>query len=280
MRLELGLDLPERRIGLVRPRFRADARRPRGVLTHAAKLAGAPTVPSRFSQRLAAVAGDALARRARARRAIISTWARELDRPRQSRRSRSRRRHRRARRGRQASPSPRSSTGCATPTPSTPSTSSACAARCRRYAARRRRPRHRDPRRDRRFHADLRRGPARRSARALIETRRRQHFAALKDYPEARAFWWPRFMRIARWFARWEIEAARQTWPHSLPKSRRNRHPARRGAFTLRARADRIERARGRPLRHPRLQDRLGADRETGAHRPRAAAHARSRDAA
>ena len=31
-------------------------------------------------------------------------------------------------------------------------------------------------------------------------------FAALKDYPEARAFWWPRFERIARWFADWEKE--------------------------------------------------------------------------
>ena len=28
-----------------------------------------------------------------------------------------------------------------------------------------------------------------------------KHFAPLADYPEARAFWWPRFVRIARWFA-------------------------------------------------------------------------------
>src|SRR5436190_6280856 len=31
-----------------------------------------------------------------------------------------------------------------------------------------------------------------------------KHFAALEDYPEARAFWWPRFRRIARWFSSWE----------------------------------------------------------------------------
>src|SRR5215203_1654869 len=32
-----------------------------------------------------------------------------------------------------------------------------------------------------------------------------RHFAPLQDYPEARAFWWPRFQRIARWFAAWEM---------------------------------------------------------------------------
>ena len=40
-------------------RLRPVARRARGVLTHAAKLGGAPTVASRFLQRLAAVAGAA-----------------------------------------------------------------------------------------------------------------------------------------------------------------------------------------------------------------------------
>ena len=33
-----------------------------------------------------------------------------------------------------------------------------------------------------------------------------QHFAPLNDYPEARAFWWPRFERIARWFAAWDVD--------------------------------------------------------------------------
>ena len=31
-----------------------------------------------------------------------------------------------------------------------------------------------------------------------------KHFATLADYPEARAFWWPRFVRIAQWFAQWD----------------------------------------------------------------------------
>src|SRR5581483_11254847 len=32
----------------------------------------------------------------------------------------------------------------------------------------------------------------------------RKHFAILEDFPEARAFWWPRFERIAYWFAEFE----------------------------------------------------------------------------
>jgi ATP-dependent helicase/nuclease subunit B len=33
-----------------------------------------------------------------------------------------------------------------------------------------------------------------------------RHFAPLSDYPEARAFWWPRFLRIAEWLARFEAK--------------------------------------------------------------------------
>src|SRR5208337_3741887 len=32
-----------------------------------------------------------------------------------------------------------------------------------------------------------------------------KYFAPLMERPEARALWWPRFQRIARWFADWEI---------------------------------------------------------------------------
>ena len=34
----------------------------------------------------------------------------------------------------------------------------------------------------------------------------RAAFEPLNDYPEAKAFWWPRFDRIARWFIDWELE--------------------------------------------------------------------------
>ena len=37
-----------------------------------------------------------------------------------------------------------------------------------------------------------------------------QEFAVLEDFPEATAFWWPRFLRIARWFADFETRAPRQ----------------------------------------------------------------------
>ena len=59
MRRELGLDLPERRIGLSAHDFAQALGAPEVVLSRAAKLAGAPTVASRFVQRLAAVAGKA-----------------------------------------------------------------------------------------------------------------------------------------------------------------------------------------------------------------------------
>ena len=80
MRLNLGLDLPERRIGLSAHDFAQLLGARDVILTHAAKIAGTPTVPSRFIQRLAAVAGerwpDALERGE-----TYLAWARELDRP-------------------------------------------------------------------------------------------------------------------------------------------------------------------------------------------------------
>ena len=56
MRHKLGLDLPERRIGLSAHDFAQALGAKEVFLTRAAKLGGAPTVPSRFVQRLAAVA--------------------------------------------------------------------------------------------------------------------------------------------------------------------------------------------------------------------------------
>jgi ATP-dependent helicase/nuclease subunit B len=32
-----------------------------------------------------------------------------------------------------------------------------------------------------------------------------RHFQPLADFPEAKAFWWPRFLRIAEWLVRFEI---------------------------------------------------------------------------
>src|SRR5204863_7797502 len=81
MRLELGLDLPERRVGLSAHDFAQLLGLPEVILTRAAKLGGAPTVASRFTQRLAAVAGETHWRSARLRGEKYLAWARDLDRP-------------------------------------------------------------------------------------------------------------------------------------------------------------------------------------------------------
>jgi ATP-dependent helicase/nuclease subunit B len=73
-----------------------------------------------------------------------------------------------------------------------------------------------------------------------------KHFTPLMERPEARALWWPRFQRIARWFAEWElarrdvIEAvtAETRGEISIPLDNER-------VFHLSARADRIERRQG-----------------------------------
>jgi ATP-dependent helicase/nuclease subunit B len=69
-----------------------------------------------------------------------------------------------------------------------------------------------------------------------------KHFSTLEDFPEARAFWWPRFQRIARWFADWESE--RRVHVAAISAEIRGEIvialPER--TFRLAARADRIER--------------------------------------
>jgi ATP-dependent helicase/nuclease subunit B len=69
-----------------------------------------------------------------------------------------------------------------------------------------------------------------------------KHFAALKDYPEARAFWWPRFERIARWFVQWDGERRKNV--AALFAEIRGEHTFSAGdvEFTLSGIADRIER--------------------------------------
>jgi ATP-dependent helicase/nuclease subunit B len=70
-----------------------------------------------------------------------------------------------------------------------------------------------------------------------------KHFAPLMERPEARALWWPRFQRIAGWFAEWErarrgdIDAifAETSGEIAFPLDNER-------TFVLVARADRIER--------------------------------------
>ena len=69
----------------------------------------------------------------------------------------------------------------------------------------------------------------------------RKHFSEIEDYPEARAFWWPRFERIARWFVNWEIE--RRGGIATIDAEIRGEHEIKleKGSFRLRGIADRIE---------------------------------------
>jgi ATP-dependent helicase/nuclease subunit B len=68
-------------------------------------------------------------------------------------------------------------------------------------------------------------------------------FAALEDYPEARAFWWPRFQRIARWFIE-GFESGRRPRIAALHAETDGNLEFQVGerSFHLRGRADRIER--------------------------------------
>jgi ATP-dependent helicase/nuclease subunit B len=69
-----------------------------------------------------------------------------------------------------------------------------------------------------------------------------KYFAPLMERPEARALWWPRFQRIARWFADWEI--VRRTEISRIDAEIRGEIPIlldNERTFVLSARADRIE---------------------------------------
>ena len=204
MRHDLGLDLPERRIGLSAHDFAQMLGAREVVLVRAAKLAGVPTVASRFVQRLAAVAGAADWEAARDRGRQYLALARELDRP----------------------PAMRP---IAPPAPRPPR-----AARPARLSVTDVEHWLRDPytiyakhvlalapldavdtppgARDRGtvIHAAIAEFTKTFADHAPgdpigeLERFGRKHFAPLEDYPEARAFWWPRFLRIAAWFAGWD----------------------------------------------------------------------------
>jgi ATP-dependent helicase/nuclease subunit B len=206
MRQELGLDLPERRIGLSAHDFVQAFGAPEVILSLAAKREGAPTVVSRFVQRLAAVAGTDAWATVKERGARYLDWARALDRPAEV-------------------------VAAKRPEPKPP-----VAVRPKRlpvtdiehwlrdpytiYAKHILRLQALDPvdtppgARDRGtvihkaigdFTATFADGlPA--DPLGELMTLGREAFAPLDDFPEARAFWWPRFERIARWFIDWEKE--------------------------------------------------------------------------
>lgn len=81
MKAGLGLEAPERRIGLSAHDFTQGLGAPDIILCRALKRGGAPTVPSRWLQRLLAVIGPDEAKALRARAKPYLDWATALDRP-------------------------------------------------------------------------------------------------------------------------------------------------------------------------------------------------------
>jgi ATP-dependent helicase/nuclease subunit B len=241
MRLALGLDLPERRIGLSAHDFAQLLGAREVILSHAAKISGTPTVTSRFIQRLAAVAGPRWQAAVARGRAYLD-WVRELDRP------------------ERIVPAPQ-------PAPLPPR-----AARPKGLSVTEIEHWLRDPytiyakhvlrlrpldavdtapgaaERGTIIHAavgdfttryakNLPADPARELI-ALGEPR----FAELDDFPEARAFWWPRFLRIAHWFAHWDAERRDAIAAIEAEIRGEISIPLDDGAFKLTGVADRIER--------------------------------------
>jgi ATP-dependent helicase/nuclease subunit B len=243
MRHQLGLDLPERRIGLSAHDFAQLLGAPEVILSHAAKSGGAPAVASRFLHRLQAVAGEALWKAATTRGDTYVRYAEALDQP--------------ARVAPIGQPAPKP------PLASRPTRLSVTAIEdwlrdpYTVYARHILKLSALDPvdmplsAADRgsaiheaigafteQFANQLPADPAR----ALRQIGER-YFAPLMERPEARALWWPRFQRIASWFANWE-EARRdhldelmaeQKGSISIPLTSDR-------SFTLTAVADRIER--------------------------------------
>jgi len=243
MRHELGLDLPERRIGLSAHDFAQLLGTPDVILSHAAKAGGAPAVASRFLHRLEAVAGEARWNDAKLAGERYVRFAQELDRP--------------------DTVKPITQPAPKPPRATRPLKLSVTAIEdwlrdpYTIYAKYILRLDALDPvdmplsAADRgsaihdaigdftkAFAASLPDDPAR-----VLKDIGQKYFAPLMERPEARALWWPRFQRIANWFAEWEI--ARRGNIDAIEAEIRGEIPLHLGnerIFFLSARADRIER--------------------------------------
>jgi ATP-dependent helicase/nuclease subunit B len=247
MRHELGLDLPERRIGLSAHDFAQLLGADEVILSHAAKVGGAPAVASRFLHRLEAVAGAERWKAAEARGKVYLDYAHELDRP--------------------DKVTPIAQPAPTPPREARPTKLSVTAIEdwlrdpYTIYAKYILRLAPLDP-------VDMPLSAANRGSaihEALGEFTKNfpdalpddpasvlrrigaTHFAPLMEHPEARALWWPRFLRIANWFTNWETE--RRLNVARVEAETRGEiaiHLDGGRKFILSARADRIEHRRDR----------------------------------
>ncbi len=243
MRHELGLDLPERRIGLSAHDFAQLLGNEDVILSHSAKAGGAPAVASRFLHRLEAVAGEDRWEAARKVGGQYVHFALALDAP--------------------AEVKP-----IAQPAPTPPRETRPLKLSVTQIEDWLRDPytiyaRHilnlqpLDPvdmalsAADRgsaihdalgdftkTYNKDLPADPI-----GVLREIGEKHFKPLMQRPEARALWWPRFQRVVRWFSEWEtarrgeIAAIEAEIAGKIAITLDNER-----TFTLTARADRIER--------------------------------------
>jgi ATP-dependent helicase/nuclease subunit B len=245
MRHELGLDLPERRIGLSAHDFAQLLGAPEVILSHAAKVGGAPAVTARFLHRLEAVAGRERWNAAKAAGQQYVRFAGQLDNPDKVEPS--------------AQPAPRPPRAVRPLKLSVTAIEDWLRDPYTIYAKHILRLNPLDP-------VDMPLSAADRGSAihdALGEFTQtfatrlpddpagalrgigQKYFAPLMERPEARALWWPRFLRIAAWFSDWEI--ARRGNLAAIEAEIKGEIPipldnAR--TFVLSARADRIERRR------------------------------------
>lgn len=244
MRQELGLPLPERRIGLAAHDFVQAACAPEVVLTRAERAEGAPTVKARWLARLDAL----LARDAEMQSPDMAAgkawlhWAEALDRPQLVAPARPPR------------PTP--------PLEARPRELSVTAVELWRrdpyafYARQILKLRPLDPldmdptARDRGIliHSvldeflDARRGGLTEDDEQALIALGRARFRQLLDRPAERAFWWPRFERVAHWFVATQIERQQQRIALALTEaSGEMTLRGVSGVFAIRATADRID---------------------------------------
>lgn len=242
MRYQLGLDLPERRIGLSAHDFTQLLGVREVILSHAAKSGGAPTVASRFLHRLEATAGAQAWDAAKQAGATYLQYAAALDHPDMVKPI--------------AQPAPKPPRALRPLAMSVTEIEDWLRDPYTIFAKRILGLAPLDPvdmpltaaDRGSAIHAAL--GDfSRQFASALpddIEAALRgigaTHFAVLMERPEARALWWPRFLRIAGWFSGWERERRGEVVRLDAEIRGETKIYLDEGrAFTLSARADRIE---------------------------------------
>jgi len=242
MRYQLGLDLPERRIGLSAHDFTQLLGTREVMLSHAAKFGGAPAVASRFLHRLEATAGAEAWRKAKESCAVYLRYAEALDRPDTVHPI--------------AQPAPKPPRALRPLTMSVTEIEDWLRDPYTIFAKRILKLAPLDPvdmpltaaDRGSAIHAAL--GEFSRAfsdtlpddIEAALRDIGTQHFAALMARPEARALWWPRFLRIAGWFAGWERERRGEVARIDAEiRGETTIHLDDGRAFTLSARADRIE---------------------------------------